>query len=929
MTPCTTQPYTAGRVALQCETHAECPNAELRGGKNLVFCGSSVQSCSKFSVNRVCTPQDNNPGNDDPCACTGQEDSAGRGAVCKATADDDTKGRGPWCHVDSECILAGPDDKNPDKQSGPDDGGVASSGLWWASCAPEGAQPCILTPWVAGNCIPDPNCRAEAPTGTATLTSSVATPAVNGGSCEDLEKEEPCTPSACTLDVITTAAPTTAAPTTTVAATTTTRATAVLTTPTVPTTTVAGTTTASDADATATIVQAATTTTTITVASAAATTVAAATTTVRDTTASASTQPTPPTTTAQVTVKYSPVTVVLPTDYNACCQDETARDSFGAAVSNSIASQAQISKPRVTFSPGSVVVTILTRNGTEQAAVSKLAAECGLCFGIKDSRVCAHLQSSSACTTGAPPPTTTTTTTSTTTTSTTTTSTTTTSATTTTTKVCPLTCLNGGKCTFVKSNCSDAAAPFDKPICDCGAVRSSVCFYGKNCETKKQCGSDARSCNPFVVKGRSAVSASQVCNPAPWAPGVCSKDAPAAPTPAPTTSTEAPSKGPLCTLKCTNGGTCVFTKLPSLCDDGSVGATNMTCLCPYKQGRAGTSCYFGKLCESTQACPSTARTKSCNPLAADGPSQTDDPRGICSAGAKPEGCYDKTKPLFVSGASVGKKPAPSDADGGDADATSDNLASTTGVVVAALLALCLVVAAAIFFSRRGSKEEVVAGPNLVGYNNPLYGAADGGEPADIHGVSNPLYNASASALQLGRDAEYGEASSTDPVYAELHGNPGYQDIAPNPPAPFQDAAPNPSGYQDIAPNPPGSDPTYSELPENGIWAEDGAAYDTAGVGYGYDSAGAVNDIKPLPGHQQKPAYVDISPGFEGQGEGEGYLNIVDEPEYDQANQHQHQHPDAMYDTVGAASVGDENSEPTYDTAARATAGAYDTAANMQ
>ena len=108
---------------------------------------------------------------------------------------------------------------------------------------------------------------------------------------------------------------------------------------------------------------------------------------------------------------------------------------------------------------------------------------------------------------------------------------TTTTTITTTTQVepeCDLPCINGGRCVLVKSDCSDAAALFDTPVCNCGIPASDACFYGERCEAKIQCNSDpfgtsAQSCNPFIQSGRGGVNAGDVCKTASTAPALCSK----------------------------------------------------------------------------------------------------------------------------------------------------------------------------------------------------------------------------------------------------------------------------------------------------------------------------------------------------------------------------------------------------------------------
>ena len=123
-------------------------------------------------------------------------------------------------------------------------------------------------------------------------------------------------------------------------------------------------------------------------------------------------------------------------------------------------------------------------------------------------------------------------TTSTSTTTTTVTSTTTTTTTTTVTTIlypCELSCINGGKCTLVKADCSDPFAPYDKPVCECPQPAGNKCFYGERCEASLSCDSMgvANSCNPFVQQGRGSVDVASVCKTETWAPDLCSKDQPA------------------------------------------------------------------------------------------------------------------------------------------------------------------------------------------------------------------------------------------------------------------------------------------------------------------------------------------------------------------------------------------------------------------
>ena len=65
--------FMPGYYSYRCQTHPECPNADEVDGGFTVACSDSVQSCSKFHVNRVCAPTAANAsGGIDPCQCTGQ-----------------------------------------------------------------------------------------------------------------------------------------------------------------------------------------------------------------------------------------------------------------------------------------------------------------------------------------------------------------------------------------------------------------------------------------------------------------------------------------------------------------------------------------------------------------------------------------------------------------------------------------------------------------------------------------------------------------------------------------------------------------------------------------------------------------------------------------------------------------------------------------
>ena len=90
---------------------------------------------------------------------------------------------------------------------------------------------------------------------------------------------------------------------------------------------------------------------------------------------------------------------------------------------------------------------------------------------------------------------------------------------------CDKPCFNGGKCKMIRSDCSDASAPYDTAVCDCGAPTSDSCFYGEQCESKINCnspfGAPTKSCNPYVQQGRGGVSSGDVCKAESSAPGLC------------------------------------------------------------------------------------------------------------------------------------------------------------------------------------------------------------------------------------------------------------------------------------------------------------------------------------------------------------------------------------------------------------------------
>ena len=350
----------------RCTTHDTCPNAVHVNGAYRVSCGESTQSCTKFQVNRVCSPHDNNPHNDDPCFCTGQIDTSGRGGSCSKPsskeADLDIAGREYWCHVDSECIVAGPVDTTSMK---PTDGGVAYSGLWWATC--------------------NPNATTAAPPTTVTQTT--------------------------TTTATTTTNTTFTTTTTTTTTTTNTTFTTFTTTPTPDPTTVKVQVVAKkgpvktgqvakllgymddaqrDRD---TAVQ------NLNSQCGRARAGAKCKKLIKQVNAAERDL-------AMATLQYKTYTdigetwsaaLILPTDFDACCSNTQALGSVEGAIAASIASQAQITLPIVSLSRGSVVVGVVVKSAREQTRVNDLANACGLCFELWGASLCAHQLGETPC----------------------------------------------------------------------------------------------------------------------------------------------------------------------------------------------------------------------------------------------------------------------------------------------------------------------------------------------------------------------------------------------------------------------------------------------------------------------------------------------------------------------------------------------------
>jgi hypothetical protein len=88
-------------------------------------------------------------------------------------------------------------------------------------------------------------------------------------------------------------------------------------------------------------------------------------------------------------------------------------------------------------------------------------------------------------------------------------------------------CKNGGVCSFRRADCTDADAPFDTPVCSCGAPTGTTCFYGQFCEEKVDaCPDGTNMCN--IVKSLNAEvdPVSKVCSAEKWPKRLCIEGAP-------------------------------------------------------------------------------------------------------------------------------------------------------------------------------------------------------------------------------------------------------------------------------------------------------------------------------------------------------------------------------------------------------------------
>jgi hypothetical protein len=100
-------------------------------------------------------------------------------------------------------------------------------------------------------------------------------------------------------------------------------------------------------------------------------------------------------------------------------------------------------------------------------------------------------------------------------------------------------CLNGGKCTMVREDCSNSSSSFTKPVCDCnpahtaGAAAAEVasCFYDQFCGSKVDCSSkegSTHSCNLVDAVKAGKDPAPIICKEEPWPIKLCSAEAPSA-----------------------------------------------------------------------------------------------------------------------------------------------------------------------------------------------------------------------------------------------------------------------------------------------------------------------------------------------------------------------------------------------------------------
>lgn len=90
------------------------------------------------------------------------------------------------------------------------------------------------------------------------------------------------------------------------------------------------------------------------------------------------------------------------------------------------------------------------------------------------------------------------------------------------------TCKNGGVCSFRRADCTDVDAPFDTPVCSCGAPTGGACFYGQFCDNKvDSCPDDTTMCN-IVKNVKAGVDpVPKVCSSEAWPKRLCIEDAPA------------------------------------------------------------------------------------------------------------------------------------------------------------------------------------------------------------------------------------------------------------------------------------------------------------------------------------------------------------------------------------------------------------------
>jgi hypothetical protein len=100
------------------------------------------------------------------------------------------------------------------------------------------------------------------------------------------------------------------------------------------------------------------------------------------------------------------------------------------------------------------------------------------------------------------------------------------------------TCLNGGKCTMIREDCSNASSVFSKPVCDCNPAHANAentelpaCFYDQFCASKVDCTGkqgSTRSCNLVNSVKAGKDPAPIICKEDAWPLKLCSADAPPA-----------------------------------------------------------------------------------------------------------------------------------------------------------------------------------------------------------------------------------------------------------------------------------------------------------------------------------------------------------------------------------------------------------------